>query len=98
MRGGTDPYLCEDDVSTFKGLIAEYTGAMKCISTREALSIAHYLKNTRQQTAIALLESIGSHGLADDLREQCISEPDPLREFKIQPCLVTDAAIATGTK
>jgi hypothetical protein len=77
MRGGTDPYLCAEDVSTFEGLIVEHTGAMKCISTREALSIAHHLKTTRHQTAIALLESIGSRGLADDLREQCISEPDP---------------------
>jgi hypothetical protein len=76
MSGGSDPYLCHEDVMTFEGLIVDHTGDMKCISTREALAIAHYLKITRHPTAISLLESIGSYGVADNLRTQIIPEPD----------------------
>jgi hypothetical protein len=93
MTGGTDSSLCQADARAFEGLIVEHAGDMKRISSREALAIAHYLPQARQEKAITLLRSIGSDGLAEDLMSQSIARPD--QSWLTHFCQSIEVAIMT---
>jgi hypothetical protein len=62
---------------SFEGFVIDHAGEMKCVSTREALAIIHYLKHTPQDTAIALLQSIDSDRPTGDLVHWSIPDPGP---------------------
>jgi hypothetical protein len=102
MKGGTDPYLCQADAMAFEGLVVEHAGQMKCLTTSEALAIAHYLRRARQDRAITLLMSIGSDGLAQDLLSRTIAPPEQswLAHFceKIGVSIMTPSSIESARR
>jgi hypothetical protein len=76
MKGATNPYLCQADTVALEDLVVEHANGKKCLTTREALAIAHYLRQARQDKAIALLRSMGSDCLGQDLLSQSIAPPE----------------------
>jgi hypothetical protein len=77
MGREADPCICQEDVMAFGDLVVEYARDMKCFPTREALAIAFCLKQGRQHKSIKLPRFIGFDGLADNLRSQSLTQPEP---------------------
>jgi hypothetical protein len=77
QSGGRDPYLCEEDVAAFEGMVVQHANQMNCLTTHQAMYIAFFLRKARLVKASDLLESIGSVELAVRVREQKIEQPDP---------------------
>jgi hypothetical protein len=76
-KGGADRYLCKADGEKFVEILREHAERMNSLTTVNALAVARGLREARYRKAIALLDAIGSNGLANQLREQAIVDPDP---------------------
>jgi hypothetical protein len=63
QHGGRDPYLCEEDVAAFEGMVVQHANQLNCLTTHQAMYIALFLKKARLVKACDLLESIGSGSL-----------------------------------
>jgi hypothetical protein len=57
-------------------MVVQYSDQMRCITTQQAIEIAAFLKRARYIAASELLESIGSHEIARQLRETRAERPD----------------------
>jgi hypothetical protein len=79
MNGGTDPYLCPEDMIAFEGLVVQHTGDVKCILTHKISAIGHDVPQACHDKAITLLKSIGSDGLAEDSNCAIIGGPKSSR-------------------
>jgi hypothetical protein len=76
MKGGRDPYLCDEDAADIEGMVVQHANQMNCLTTLQAIDIAWFLKKARQVKASDLLMSIGSDRLGWEVRTQAVERPD----------------------
>jgi hypothetical protein len=75
-KGGSDCYLCKDDVATFKEALREKAGQLNSVITPNAIALARALREARYRSAIHLLTAVNARGLARQLQDQVIEPPD----------------------
>jgi hypothetical protein len=46
MKGGRDPYLCDEDAADIEGLVVQHANQMNCPTTLQAIDIAWFLNKT----------------------------------------------------
>jgi hypothetical protein len=74
--GGANPYLCEEDATIFSEIVKRAAAQLNCIGTNQGLSIAFRIREDRRAMAMRLLRSIGSDGLAEDVKLMRAEVPD----------------------
>jgi hypothetical protein len=89
-QGGTDHYLCHDDVAKFEAMVVQHANQMNCITTAQAIDIAWFLKRARYLQASDLLNSIESFTLATQLRNTKVEPPDKTWIYKFAQTIGVD--------